>query len=418
MDLLDDARGMQDDLQRLRRALHAEPEVGLDLPRTQERVLEELAGLPLEVSTGVNTTSVTAVLRGAGRPSDASPETHVDASTVLLRADMDALPVREATGLEYAARNGAMHGCGHDLHTTALVGAARLLSAHRDRLAGDVVFMFQPGEEGWGGARIMVDEGVLDASGRRAGAAYGLHVLSGTRPRGQFFAKPGIMLAASYRLSVEVLGAGGHGSSPHTAKDPVAPMAGMITALQTMVTRTFDVFDPVVITVGQVEAGSRHNIIPDSARFVATVRCYSPTTLEMLPAAISRTLEGVALSHGVEVVIDLEVEFPMTVNDEAEVAFGAAVVRDLMGEDRYETVRQPSAGSEDFSYVLNEVPGAFIMLGACPPGVDPQSAPMNHSSRARFDDTVLADAATIYAGLAVRRLDQATAPTPARKADR
>lgn len=405
MNLLDDARGMQGDLEHLRRALHREPEVGLRLPRTQERVLEELGDLPLEVSTGTATTSVTAVLRGGRRGVEDTP-------TVLLRADMDALPVAEETGLEFASRNGAMHGCGHDLHTTALIGAAHLLSRHRDRLAGDVVFMFQPGEEGWGGAKIMLDEGVLDASGRRPDAAYGLHVTSNLAPRGRFFSKPGTILSASYRLAVEVHGAGGHGSSPHTAKDPVAAMAEMITALQTMVTRTFNVFDPVVITVARVEAGTRHNIIPDLARFEATVRCYSPATFDAVPPAIRRVLDGVAVAHRVEVTIALDAEFPMTVNDAAEVEFGARVVSDLMGEDRYETVKDPMSASEDFSYVLGTVPGAFIMLGACMSGLDPADAPTNHSPRAQFDDAVLSDASTIYAGLAAGRLDMAaSAPT-------
>ena len=406
MDLLDDARALQGDLVQLRRVLHREPEVGLDLPRTQETVLAALDGLPLEISTGTRTTSVTAVLRGTKRSATA-------AQTVLLRADMDGLPVTEQTGLDFAAQNGAMHGCGHDLHTAALVGAAQLLSRHRDRLAGDVVLMFQPGEEGWDSAKVMVDEGVLDASGRRADTAYGMHVFSCQKPQGRFFSKAGTLLAASYKLTVTVRGAGGHGSSPSTARDPITAMAEMITSLQTMVTRTFDVFDPVVVTVANVQAGSRHNIIPDDARFEATVRCYSPATYEKVPAALRRVLEGVASAQRVDVDVAVDPEFPMTVNDGKEVAFGAEVVSDLMGEDRYETVTHPMSGSEDFSYVLQEVPGAFIGLGACMPGADPEAAPMNHSPRAQFDDAVLSDAATIYAGLAVRRLDKARLDTAA-----
>ena len=320
---------------------------------------------------------------------------------------MDALPVVEQTGLDFASTNGAMHGCGHDLHTSALVGAARMLCAHRDRLAGDVVFMFQPGEEGWHGGKIMLDEGVLDASGRRPDAAYALHVMSGGKPQGRFFAKPGTILAASYKLAVTVRGAGGHGSSPHTARDPIVAAAEMITSLQTMVTRTFDVFDPVVITVANMRAGTRHNIIPDEAHFEATVRCYSSETFDRVPDAIRRVLEGVASAHRVQVEHACDPEFPMTVNDENETAFAAGVVSDLMGEDRYETVRHPMSGSEDFSYVLGEIPGAFVSLGACVPGMDPSEAPTNHSPRAQFDDAVLGDAAAIYAGLAARRLNDA-----------
>ncbi|WP_032405155.1 M20 metallopeptidase family protein [Rhodococcoides fascians] len=403
MNLPDDADAMAGDLVQLRRSLHRTPEVGLDLPRTQEMVLDGLAGLPLEIHMGTATTSVTAVLRGTARTGTAVP-------TVLLRADMDALPVVEQTGLDFAAQNGAMHGCGHDLHTAALVGAAQLLSRHRDRVAGDVVLMFQPGEEGWDGAAAMIDEGVLDASGRRADAAYGLHVFSSQQRNGTFFSRPGTLLAASYRLSVTVRGEGGHGSSPSTARDPVTAMAEMITSMQTMVTRTFDVFDPVVVTVAHVRAGVRHNIIPDDATFEATVRCYSARTYDAVPTALRRVLEGVATAHRVDVDVSVTAEFPMTVNDIDETGFGAATIAELLGEERYETAAHPLSGSEDFSYVLQEVPGAFIGLGACMPDNDPADAPMNHSPRAEFDDSVLVDAATVYAGLAIARLDHAPSP--------
>lgn len=403
MNLLDDAHALAGDLKQLRRTLHRQPEVGLDLPRTQETVLQALDGLPLEVRTGTRTTSVTAVLRGT-KPTDNF------ARTVLLRADMDGLPVTEQTGLDFASQNGAMHGCGHDLHTAALVGAAQLLSRHRDHIAGDVVLMFQPGEEGWDGAATMIEEGVLDASGRRADAAYGLHVFSSQQSNGTFFSRPGTLLAASYRLIVTVRGAGGHGSSPSTARDPVTAMAEMITSLQTMVTRTFDIFDPVVVTVAKVRAGARHNIIPDEAYFEATVRCYSEVTYDAVPTALRRVLDGVASAHRVDVDVDVIAEFPMTVNNATEVPLGAATVVELLGEERYETAPHPLSGSEDFSYVLQDIPGAFIGLGACMPDADTATAPMNHSPRACFDDSVLADAATVYAGLAIGRLDHTPSP--------
>ncbi|TFV61829.1 amidohydrolase [Geodermatophilus sp. DF01-2] len=400
MDLLDDARSLHPDLVRLRRALHREPEVGLVLPRTQERVLEALAGLPLEISTGDAATSVTAVLRGGRRTT--SP------TTVLLRGDMDALPVtEERSGTDaddHLATNGAMHACGHDLHTAALVGAARLLSGHRDTLTGDVVFMFQPGEEGWDGAGTMITEGVLDAAGRRADHAYALHVFSNLVPSGLVASRPGTLLSASHGLEVTVRGAGGHGSTPHTAKDPVVAAAEMITALQTMVTRTFDVFDPVVVTVGVVSAGTARNVIPDTARFSATVRRFSEANEARLATAIPRVLEGVAAAHGVDVDIAFTGEYPLTVNDAAEVDYASGVVRELLGEERYLEAPTPVNGSEDFSRVLQAVPGAFLGLGACLPGLDPATAPMNHSPRARFDEAVLPDAAAIYAGLAVGRL--------------
>lgn len=404
MDLHDDARGMAGDLAELRKELHRDPEIGLDLPRTQEKVLRELDGLGLEVSTGSATTSVTAVLRGGARD-DADPR------TVLLRADMDALPVAEETGLDFASTNGAMHACGHDLHTASLIGGARLLAQHRERLRGDVVFMFQPGEEGWDGAGVMLQEGILDAAGRRADAAFGTHVFSNTFPAYQFASRPGPLMAASHGLFVTVRGRGGHGSAPHRTRDPIAATAEMITALQTMVTRRFDVFDPVVVTVGIIEGGTRRNIIPDTARFEATVRRFSEANAVRLREGIHDTLRGVAQAHGVEVDIEYDDEYPLTVNDAAEVEFAADVVREVLGTDRYDDLADPITGSEDFSRVLAAVPGAFVFIGATLPGHDPETAPSNHSPRADFDPGVLPDAAAIYAELAVRKLDALTSGT-------
>ena len=398
MDLHDDARSMAGDLAELRKELHQDPEIGLDLPRTQEKVLRELDGLGLEISTGTGTTSVTAVLRGGARD-DADPR------TVLLRADMDALPVAEETGLDFASGNGAMHACGHDLHTAGLIGGARLLAQHRDHLRGDVVLMFQPGEEGWDGAGVMIEEGVLDAAGRRVDAAYGMHVFSSMYPHAQFLSRPGTMMSASHHLSVVVRGQGGHGSSPHRAKDPIAATAEMITSLQTMVTRRFDIFDPVVITVGIIEGGTRRNIIPDTARFEATVRRFSEASAVRLREGIQDTLRGVARAHGVGVEIEYHDEYPLTVNTAAEVDFSASVIREVLGEERYEEMDFPISGSEDFSRVLDAVPGAFIAIGAVPPGRDRADAPMNHSPRADFDPAVLPDVAAVYAALAVRKLE-------------
>ncbi|WP_370939762.1 M20 family metallopeptidase [Amycolatopsis sp. cg13] len=401
MDLHEDARSQQDDLAHLRRDLHREPEIGLDLPRTQERVLRELDGLGLEVSTGTDTTSVTAVLRGEGsRRDSAQPR------TVLLRADMDALPVQEATGLDFAATNGAMHACGHDLHTTSLVGAARLLHTHRDRLNGDVVLMFQPGEEGWDGAGVMLKEGVLDAAGRRVDAAYGLHVFSSMLPSGQFASRPGTLMSASHKLLVTVHGEGGHGSMPHRAKDPISAAAAMITALQTMITRRLDIFDPAVLTVGVIRGGTKRNVIPATAEFEATVRCFSDDTAALLDTTIRETIDGVARANGVTADVVFENEYPVTVTDVDETAFGAEVVRETIGEQYYTELPNPVAGSEDFSRVLAAVPGTFLGLGALMPGLEPHTAPNNHSPYADFDPSVLSRAATVYAELAVRRLDR------------
>lgn len=398
----EDARSVQGDLVRLRQALHAEPELGLELPRTRDKVLAALDGLPLEVTTGNRLTSVTAVLRGA-RPGP----------TVLLRADMDALPVTERADLTYASRtDGIMHACGHDLHTAMLAGAAQLLSARRDDLAGDVVFMFQPGEEGQDGAGHMLAEGVLDASGERPVAAYALHVTSAGYPNGMFATRRGPVLASSDSLRVTVRGAGGHGSMPHLAHDPVPAACEMVTALQTFITRRFDPFDPVVLTVGAFHAGTAGNVIPDEARFTATVRSFSASSHGRIKDGAAQVCRGIAAAHGLDVEVDFAELYPLTVNDPAEAEFVADVVAEVHGEERYAWAPRPATGSEDFSRVLDEVPGAFVVLGACPPDQDVQRAPYNHSPLAVFDDSVLGDGAALYAELALRRLAKAT-PAPA-----
>ncbi|MGD3106391.1 M20 metallopeptidase family protein [Streptomyces sp. YGL11-2] len=393
MNLRDDARALSDDLVRLRRSLHRIPETGLDLPRTQEAVLAELDGLPLELSTGDGLTSVTAVLRGAA-----------PGPTVLLRGDMDALPVAERTGLDFAADTGRMHACGHDLHTAMLTGAARLLAAHRDRLAGEVLFMFQPGEEGYDGARHMLAEGLLDAAGQRPVAAYAIHVLSAGVPSGVFGTRGGPAMSASNVLRVTVRGEGGHGSMPHRAKDPVQAGCAMVTALQAWITRSFDVFDPVILTVGTFHAGTKQNVIPDTAVFEATVRSFSERAQARVKDGTVEVCRGIAAAYGVGVDAEFSEVYPITVNDDAAADFAADTVREVLGEERYAPMRQPLQGSEDFSRVLAEVPGAMLFLGSPPAGADPERSAINHSPRAEFDDAVLADGAAVYAELAARRL--------------
>jgi amidohydrolase len=395
-----DAAAISHELTELRRAIHAEPEIGLDLPRTQEKVLAALDGLPLEVTRGQSLSGVTAVLRG-GRPG----------ATVLLRGDMDALPVTESTGLPYASRiPGAMHACGHDLHTAMLAGAARLLAARRDELAGNVIFMFQPGEESYGGARLMISEGVLDAAGERPVAAFALHVESSLLPQGLFSSRDGTMMASADTMNVTVKGRGGHGSQPHTAADPVPAACEMVIALQTLVTRRFDVFDPVVITVGAFHAGTVSNVIPDQAHFEATVRTFSAAARTEVMDAAGVLVRDIASAYGLSATAEFVDSYPVTVNDAAEVSFAEQTVTGLFGSERFTRSPFPLTGSEDFSYVLDEVPGAFIMFGACPPDADPAMAPFNHSSAAVFDDTVLADGATLLTELALRRLGQRAFP--------
>ncbi|TFD72997.1 M20 metallopeptidase family protein [Cryobacterium gelidum] len=399
MTVLSDAQELAGDLTDLRRRLHQEPELGLHLPRTQEKVLEALSGLPYEITLGTDATSVTAVLRGTGGEASAVRP------VVLLRGDMDALPIQEHTGLDFSSRiDGAMHACGHDLHTTMLAGAATLLAHHRDRLVGDVVLMFQPGEEGFDGAGVMIREGVLDAAGRRADAAYGLHVMSAGAPNGQFMSRTGILMSASDGLTVTVHGAGGHGSAPHQAQDPVTVIAEMVTALQVMVTRQFDMFDPVVLSVGVLQAGTKRNIIPESARLEATVRSYTAQSQAKLKRVVPRLLEGIAAAHGLEVTVDYVTEYPLTITDEGETGRAERVVGELFGGQRFTRMVNPLSGSEDFSRVLAEVPGTFVFLSAQPRQADAATAAFNHSPAATFDDDVLADGAALYTQLALSRM--------------
>lgn len=396
MTVRDDAAAMADDLAALRHALHREPEIGYDLPRTQQKVLDALDGLPLEISTGDKLTSVTAVLRG-GQPGP----------VVLLRGDMDALPVTEATGEPFASKtDGVMHACGHDLHTTMLTGAVRLLSARQQQLPGTVIFMFQPAEEGGAGARYMIDEGVLDAAGERPVAAYALHVMSGMEDLGVFATRPGPALAASDSINVTVRGRGGHASRPHSSADPIPAACEMVTALQTLVTRRFDAFDPVVVTVGSIHAGTARNVIPDEATFAGTARSFSAESRKRLRAETLGLFRDIAHAHGLTVDAEFGEGYPVTVNDRDEAAFATATIADLFGADRATTPEHPVTGAEDFSFVLEQVPGAFVFLGACPPGIDPLTAPTNHSALARFDDAVLADGAALYTELAMRRLSR------------
>jgi len=390
----------------LRRRLHRHPELGLHLPRTQQAVLDHLADLDLEITTGASTTSVTAVLRGTGGSADSGD---TDRPAVLLRADMDALPLQEQTGLDYASEiDGAMHACGHDLHTAMLVGAARLLTARRDELVGDVVLMFQPGEEGWDGAAHMINEGVLTAAGVKVGAAFAMHVQSNRNPAGRFTSRPGQFQASSSKMIVTVTGRGGHGSSPHRAVDPIVAAAEMITSLQTMITRRFDIFDPVVLTVGMIHGGTKSNIIPDEVEFQATIRTFSDASTDRVSRFVHDVCEGVAVQHGAVADVQFWVEYPSTHNDAASTEFARAVVTDLFGTDSYAELDHPGAGSEDFSRVLQEVPGCYLNLGACAQD-DYQNAPANHSGLARFDESVMAKGMAVHTELALRSLQRIAA---------
>ncbi|MEV3987636.1 M20 family metallopeptidase [Streptomyces sp. NPDC049837] len=392
--LLGEARALLPGLVAVRRELHRAPELGRHLPRTQRTVLEALDGLGLTIGTGDRLSSVTAVLDGA-RPGP----------SVLLRADMDALPQQEDTGLEFASDvTGAMHACGHDLHTAMLVGAARLLAARRSGLPGRVVFMFQPAEEAGGGAQVMIDEGVLDTpDGSGVAAAFALHVTTRFES-GTVHLRPGPMLAASDLVHLTVRGRSGHASAPHLALDPVPVACEIVQALQTMVTRTVHVFDPAVVTVASIRAGSTTNIIPETAELHGTLRTLTPETRHNVREGIARVAHHVAAAHGAAVDVELTEGYPPVLNDPAVTGVLRETAARLLGDDRVRHLPEPVMGAEDFSYVLRRVPGAMAFLGARPPDVPAEAAPDCHSNRVVFDEPAMATGAALHAAAALRFL--------------
>lgn len=392
-ELLAEANALQPKTIALRRQLHRHPEQGLQLPHTQEAILRALADLPLEIHRGTSTSSVTAVLHGS-KPGPA----------VLLRGDMDALPLHEDTGDDFASEiPGTMHACGHDTHVAMLASAARLLSTHTAELAGSVVFMFQPGEEGYEGARYMIDEGVLDAAGQRASAAFGLHIHAGT-PSGMLGTRGGTLMASADSFTVRLTGTGGHGSMPHTALDPIPAAAEMVGALQTMVTRRVSITDPAVLTVGRITAGTTSNIIPETAELEGTIRALSEPTRTLLHEQLRTVCSGIAAAHGCDIEIEFGHQYPVTVTDTDVSDRVLELGGQLLGADNVGRLPGPVMAAEDFSYVLREVPGAFAFLGACPPGTDPAQAAPNHSNRVHYDESALPRGIAMHAAFALREL--------------
>jgi amidohydrolase len=393
-DLLSAAYNDADRTIDLRRRLHRHPEIGLQLPQTQATVLDAFADLPVEVTTGTSVSSVVGVLRGA-RPGP----------TYLLRADMDALQVHEDTGLPFASEiHGAMHACGHDTHVAMLLGAARLLAERRDLLAGQVVFMLQPGEEGLHGARYMLEEGLLDVVPEApVSGAFAMHTISNL-PSGSVNVRPGPMMAAADQWRMTVRGRGGHASMPHTAADPVPVAAEIVLALQSMVTRRVDVFDPAVVTVAHITAGSRDNVIPEIAFLEGTIRTLSAERRRDVVAAVERVATHVAAAHEMTLVFEHMAGYPVTVNDPVVAAQVLETATALLGERATALMPAPVMGAEDFSYVLEKVPGAMAFLGACPPGQEPETAPPNHSNLVVFDEEPLPAGVALYAQMALQAL--------------
>ncbi len=364
----------------LRRDIHCEPELGFDTEKTAAKVLAALDGLPLDLETGVAQNGIVATLEGEG-----------GGPTVALRADMDALPIQEETGLPFASEiEGKMHACGHDGHTSMLVGAVHVLSGMRDRLGGTIKFVFQPAEEGGGGGKVMVDEGVADD----VSSIFALHLWPGL-PFGKVATKAGPIMAAADAFEMEVRGSGGHGAMPHLAADAVVMAAQIVTALQTVVSREVDPVEPAVLTVGEIGAGTAFNIIPEKARIGGTVRTLDPDLRKMMPERIEELARGVAKGMRGDVDLDYTFSYPVTVNDEDAAARALSVADDLFGGDSVLELPNPSMGGEDFAYFLEKVPGAFIWLGV---GEDASGL---HTSRFAFDEDILPRGAALLAALAL-----------------
>jgi hippurate hydrolase len=390
-DLLQDARGIADRITALRRAIHAEPELGLQTPKTLAKVRAELADLPLEWREGSSCTGAVAILNAgkAGR-------------SVLLRGDMDALPMNEETGLDFASTvAGRMHACGHDTHTAMLAGAARVLAGRAEVLPGEVRFMFQPGEEGYHGARFMLDDGVLDPLPE---AAFALHIMPNA-PHGTIGSRPGTLLASADMLEISVEGRGGHASMPHDTRDPVPVACEIVLALQTMVTRRFNAHEAMVVTVTQLEAANAHNVIPEKATLKGTIRTLTPDRRQEVWGSIRTLAENIAQAHECDADVTITQGFPPTVNDARAVALAEAVATSLP-HGEFMTLPAPIMGAEDFSYVLEKVPGMMAFLGVAQSGADWRHCCSIHSSHMMVDESVLPRGTAFLAGCATRFLER------------
>jgi len=392
-ELLVAAHSILPELLPIRRAIHRRPELGLNLPETQAIVAEELRKLGLEPKLGVALSSVTATI-GEGRPG----------RTIVLRADMDALPLTEETGLDFASEvDGRMHACGHDTHVTMLLGAARLLvqrsAEDPSRLPGPVRLMFQPGEEGWFGAKVMLDEGLLDDLTAESARGFAIHITT-LYPSGEIHARPGPFCASADNFAITVRGSGGHASAPHNAKDPIPVAAEIITALQVAITRSVHAFDPAVLTVAHMRAGTTTNIIPETAHFEGTFRTVSDERRAMMPDLIRRVAGGVAAAHGVEAEVEFKPLYPVTVNDKGVFERVQDIARSIVGEADVQEMPSPIMGAEDWSYVLQRIPGVMFSLGARPRDRELAGFPQNHSNLVVFEEGAMALGVALYAAVA------------------
>lgn len=376
----------------LRQQLHRFPEIGLHLPLTTQAVRKALDGLDLRYDLASSSSGFVATLVG-----------RYPGPTVLLRADMDALPMDDLGPAEYRSEiTGCMHACGHDAHAAMLVGAAHLLHRHRETLHGAVRFMFQAGEEDHFGARSMIEDGLLDTA-PQPDAAFAIHVWPNARAR-QVLARPGAMLAAADQFTVTIKGRGGHASRPHQCLDPIPVAAEMVLAIQAMVARRIDIFQPVVVTVGMINAGTAANIIPETASLSGTIRSFSETSRETIHQALTVLTSNIASAHGMVAELDLRPGYPATVNDQQVYGLVRAAAISLLGEDRFTEVSSPFMAAEDFSYVLRRVPGCMIFLGAAPEHVDASLASPCHSPLMSIDESALTTGTALHAAVAARIL--------------
>lgn len=370
------------DMTAWRQHLHTIPELGMECPQTAAFVADRLREFGVdELHEGIAQTGLVAIINGQG----AGP-------TIGLRADMDALPITEETELEYASTHpGKMHACGHDGHTTMLLGAARYLAETRN-FTGRVALIFQPAEEAGGGAEVMVQEGIMDRFD--ISQVYALHNAPGF-DEGGFFTTPGPLMAAVDTFHVHIQGVGGHGAMPHESRDPVMAACGIAMAFQTIVSRNNYALDDLVVSVTQIHTGTVDNVIPDTAYLNGTIRTFDPTVQKMVMERMQAIVDGQAASYGVQATLDYEVGYPATINDAAKAEFAADVAGEVVGHARVVAESGREMGAEDFSYMLEARPGAYLFLG------QGDSAGLHHP-KYNFNDEVAPVGASFFARLVER----------------
>ena len=392
--IADRARDIAGGMIELRRLIHSEPELGLQNPLTKEKILHAIDGLPVEIKHARNCTGLAIAIRGTGKG---------ECRRILLRADTDALPLHEDNDLPFASTiPGHMHACGHDGHTAMLVGAIRLLCERRESFSGEVVCMFQPGEEGYHGARFMLEDGLLDPLPE---AAFALHLLPNA-PHGVFSGRSGTILASNDGFAIRIKGRGGHASMPHEALDPVPIACEIALALQSFVTRRTSAFDPAVITVTQLQASNADNVISSEASLRGTIRAVSAETRNRLCEAVQNVSRHVCLAHDAQAEVEIIEGYPPTVCDERGVRLARVAACEEFGPTAWQTMPTPMMGSEDFSYVLETLPGAFVFLGAATDGTDWACCAGLHSDRMALDERVLALGAAWYARVTTEYLNE------------